>query len=242
MNFMHFLSYPIIIFAHIYFYEAVYQIKSEIGNFNLNEVVTYVAVSWILRSFYRTYISNTIGMKVRQGQIAMDLVKPINFIGYNLFYAVGKSFYRVLSIVLPLVMIFVFSDKIIPPKIEAFLMFLVVVILAFFIVYLIDFIIGVSAFFFDFNNGFVWTVESIIAFFAGLVVPLTFLPKSLLFIAESLPFQNLYFLPMQFFLGKIGEEIFVEVVVSEMIWVVTLFFLSRFLYSLGIRKLTIQGG
>ncbi len=172
----------------------------------------------------------------------MDLVKPINFIGYNLFYAIGKSFYRVLSIALPLVVIFIFSDKIIPPNVSAFLMFLVVVILAFFIVYLIDFIIGVSAFFFDFNNGFVWTMESIIAFFAGLVVPLTFLPKPLLVIAESLPFQNLYFIPMQFFLGKIGSEMFFEVVVNEIFWIAVLFFLSRFLYSLGIRKLTIQGG
>lgn len=242
MNFMHLLSYPIIIFAHIYFYEAVYQVKSEIGNFNFNQVVTYVAVSWILRSFYRTYISSTIGMKVRQGQIAMDLVKPINFIGYNLFYAAGKSLYRILGIALPLAVIFIFSDKIILPNANSFLMFLVVVILAFFIVYLIDFIIGVSAFFFDFNNGFVWTIEAIISFFAGLVVPLTFLPKPLLAISESLPFKNLYFIPMQFFLGKIGLEMFFEVVVNEIFWIIILFFLSRFLYSSGIRKLTIQGG
>ncbi|MCC7431379.1 ABC-2 family transporter protein [bacterium] len=243
MNVMHFFSYPIIIFANHFLYQAIYEQKSNIGGFSLSEITTYITISWVLRSSYRTFTAVNIGVKVRDGGIAMDLIKPVSFIFYNLSLSVGKCFYRILSVSIPVALLLFFtSPLVLPSNTETWLMFGSIFVLGFLILYFVDFLIGLLAFYLDFNDGFAWTVEFVISLFAGLVVPLSFFPEPVYRVLKLLPFQYFYFVPVQIFLGKVDFEAFKVIIFEELVWLLVVSVLAKIVFAHGVKKLTIQGG
>ena len=72
--------------------------------------------------------------------------------------------------------------------------------------------------------------------FAGSFFPLSFLPIILYKISQCLPFMYTFFIPVQFFLGKINNQEAIKGLFIELFWCFVLYFIIKKVYKIGLKK------
>jgi len=237
------LRYIMTIAAYSYLYIAAFQGMGGVWGYSLADLLTYVAVGWFMRVLYHTKIDETIGHRVRLGHISLDLLKPVNFPLFYLSYAFGQSLNRVIAILLPLLLLsFPFLPLQSLPSLKVFSLFMVSLSFGYLTIFLIKYLVGLSAFFFEFNDEISWTVDMTTNLLAGLVIPLHFFPSLIYAMLGYLPFQGVYFVPLQIYLGKLEGMALKSALEVQFFWILLLSALSLFVYQKGIQRLTIQGG
>lgn len=170
----------LLVYISIAIWSALYRNKAQVEGINLEEMITYAIVSIILGVLFNTRISNEVEAKVRSGEIATDLMKPMDLQLYLFFSALGIAFFNILMVILPITIIsFLFFRVLSPDSFLLFLYFLISLSLGFLIIFLIDFMVGMISFWTIGIGGFNICKEIAIPFFAGAFVPLWFFPEKL---------------------------------------------------------------
>src|SRR5687768_10039541 len=118
---MVFLSYPVIILMYRAVFGAVYDAggAGAIGgqlNYTRESWLTYVTVSWILNTFYMTPTGRNLGANVREGQVAMDLLKPLNLQAIYFGQGLGRTMFRLAFATLPLLLLFNWFAELTTPR------------------------------------------------------------------------------------------------------------------------------
>ena len=184
---------------------------------------------------------NQINDKIRSGEIAMDLLKPMNYMLYTFSVYIGENIINFIFRTLPLTLIItVFWRKYIF-TLNFIGGFFVSVILSFFINYLYSYIIGLIAFWLMVTWPLNILLNSIYKFFSGMWIPLFLFPKSLGYISIILPFKYIYTCPINILQAEHIDMVYTELL-SQLIWCIGLFLLSILVWKHGKKKLVIQGG
>ncbi len=94
----------------------------------------------------------------------------------------------------------------------------------------------VSLLTFSFVNisGFFYTIEMIIEFFSGLIIPLAFLPKSIFTINSCTPFPYLLSFPLNILLGNIEQKTVIHGIFMQILWIVIFLLLYRVMWKKGL--------
>ena len=120
--------------------------------------------------------------------------------------------------------------------------FLVATLFSFLILAEVNFLLGLTAFFFKSIDGISRAKYVLIQLLSGLLLPLAFFPDWCRGFVEALPFKHISHTPLQFYLGKIPVSKALPIFLQEFIWWLVLLVLGQLLYSKAVRKLTLQGG
>jgi ABC-2 type transport system permease protein len=88
------ITYLLNVTVYYFIWRAVYGAGQQIAGYDLAQMVTYVSVGWIIRSFYWNTIDQEMAYEVIEGKIAMDLIKPISVQWMWLCRAMGESAFR----------------------------------------------------------------------------------------------------------------------------------------------------
>ena len=72
------------------------------------QILTYVSVGWIIRSFYWNTIDQEMAYEVIEGKIAMELIKPVSIQWMWIARAVGESGFRLLLLTAPTALVIAF--------------------------------------------------------------------------------------------------------------------------------------
>jgi ABC-2 type transport system permease protein len=88
------ITYLINVTVYYFIWSAVYGQGQQIAGYDLSQMITYVSVGWIIRSFYWNTIDQEMAYEVIEGKIAMDLIKPISVPWMWLCRAMGESAFR----------------------------------------------------------------------------------------------------------------------------------------------------
>ena len=72
------VTYFIYVTVYYFIWKAIYEHSSTIEGFDFSHILTYIAVGWIIRSFYFNNVDQDIANQVIEGKLAMDLIKPVN--------------------------------------------------------------------------------------------------------------------------------------------------------------------
>ncbi|KPC98764.1 hypothetical protein LR69_02974 [Geobacillus sp. BCO2] len=96
------LIYAINIAAYYFLWSAIYGGKSSMQGMSLGQMTTYVAISWLARAFYFNNLDREIAMEIRDGKVAVELIRPYSYLGMKLCKGLAKgcfafSFYRCLG-------------------------------------------------------------------------------------------------------------------------------------------------
>ena len=83
-------------FIYYYLWMAIYASSSSeiLGGFTRNEMMLYVFMSYTLSDIIMINISSDIGRDVVDGNVAMNLIKPINYRMSLIFRAFGIMVYK----------------------------------------------------------------------------------------------------------------------------------------------------
>jgi len=212
------------------------------GVITLSEMTTYVLMSTIISTLVSSNVIENMNDRIRNGQISMDLIKPVNFKTYMFCSMIGRSFFNFLFQLLPILAIGLIFIRIEYPSTQNLLLFCITLVNAIIIMFLISYSLGLLAFWWM----RMWEVDvllgTLINLFSGAWIPLWFFPKILVNISNFLPFRLMYFVPISVFLGKVELVDCMYLLIQQLIWIVVLFGMTRLMWRAAIKKLVIQGG
>ena len=91
-----FLGDLMLLFVTFYLWKAIYRSSNSmiIKGFNLNEMIVYVLISFITSVIVNADIAYIISREVREGSIAINLIRPINYQKRMFFESLGNLAYN----------------------------------------------------------------------------------------------------------------------------------------------------
>ena len=239
------VSYTIFVTGNAYLYRALFEsrVDTQIGGLTLPEMVTYIAVAWIGRSFTFNNIDRTLASQVQKGEIAMQLIKPLHPQTVMMFEAMGEAAFRLLLFTLPIMAVVVpLYDIQGPAQPELYGWTALSFLLALVVGSQINFLVGCLAF--DLKNitGVMRVKHISMDFLSGVLVPFTFFPSWAQTLMTFLPFQSLSYVPVTIYLGKRTGDDLAAAIVLQIIWALGLFIAGRLAWNRAMRRVTLQGG
>ncbi|MFK0522302.1 ABC transporter permease [Paenibacillus illinoisensis] len=216
---------------------------SENNVVSFEEMITYQTVGVLLGIIYNGNVAYEVGNKVRDGSISLALIKPYSFSSYMFANTIGST---LIDMIIRGVSLLAFVAYFYSPAVHLtttnVMLLAIVIPMNFLMFWLLHYIIGLLYFVFISANWFVRILKDTILVFSGAVIPLWYFPDTLRTISEVLPFQLLYQFPQSLLINKISEYEIIRNISLECTWIIVLTLAAWYLWSLGIRKLVIQGG
>jgi ABC-2 type transport system permease protein len=237
------VTYFIYVSVYYFIWKAIYEQATAIEGFDFGHMLTYIAVGWIIRSFYFNNIDQDMAYAVAEGKLAMDLIKPVNPQFMYIAQSLGESVFRLGLLTVPTAIVLLLVYPIRPPAgWVQFAGFFASVLLSFFIVAAINFTVGTFAIRLKSILGLLRAKYFLLELFSGLLIPISFFPKILQDIFGVLPFQYISYIPVLIYLGKISGVAILASIGVQLFWIGVLLAIGAGLWSWSSRKITIQGG
>lgn len=237
------VTYFIYVSVYYFIWKAIFAHSSHIEGYDFSQILTYIAVGWIIRSFYYNNVDQDLAQQVMEGKLAMDLIKPVNTQAMYVAQALGESVFRLGLLTVPTaaVLLLVYPLRR-PASFLHFLSFLLSVVLSFFIVAGINFAVGTLAIRLKSILGLLRAKYFLLELFSGLLLPISFFPRFFQTALSAMPFPYISYVPVLLYLGKIKGSGIVIALGLQLFWVAATLALGDVMWRWSSRKITIQGG
>lgn len=237
------ITYSLNVTIYYFIWSAIYHPGQSIAGYNMSQMITYVTVGWIIRSFYTNTIDQEMAYEVIEGKIAMDLIKPVSVQWMWICRAMGESAFRLGLLTLPtaLVVSFIFPMQG-PASRGHFFLFLLSTLGSFFLMAAIGFLIGTCAIPLKSILALVRAKQWVIELLSGLLLPMSFFPEKIRIVLDWLPFEHIAYTPLQIYLGNLDIAQSWRALGIEWFWVAALLILAHLWWTHSLRRVTIQGG
>ena len=246
--FMYIFGEFILVFVLFYIWKAVYASSPSdmINGFTFVDMISYLFISNITALATGNGADFSVGDEVRTGDIAMSLIKPISYRGRILASELGGTSYAALLCALPIWIgfsIYMHSVHAVGmPGIMNILFYILSLVLGYGILFLFNFMFGLSAFFVTYIWGFIFVKGTIVRFFSGQLTPLAFFPSVVQRIFNFLPFSSMLYTPSMIYLGKYSTTEMFKMLGLQALWLIIMIVLSNLLWKKAMKKITIMGG
>lgn len=236
------------LFVYYYLWMAIYSGASgtELGGFTRMEMIIYVIMSYTISDVIMVSISSEIGYDVMDGNIAMQLIKPINYRIQLIFKSFGIMIYRMtvpsvfIWIILEIYKVAVLEMSISNPV--TIILFILSMFLSFLIYVLFDYCFGLIAFITTYMFGMNIVKNAVLSLLTGKLIPITFFPGFIQKIFEFMPFTSMTYTPVMIYMEKYnGLELLFQMG-KQGIWVVLLYVLGTLLWKNIEKRIVIMGG
>ncbi|HKN61744.1 MAG TPA: ABC-2 family transporter protein [Candidatus Acidoferrales bacterium] len=237
------ITYFLNVTVYYFIWTAVFRSSSSLAGYTLAQMIAYVSVGWIIRSFYWNTIDQEMAYEVIEGKIAMDFIKPVSIQWMWISRAMGESAFRLGLLTLPTAVILALVFPIQgPASRENFLLFIAAVAGSFFLMAAINFMIGTCAIPLKSILALIRAKYWLIELLSGLLIPIAFFPQKLQRVMAWLPFEHIANTPLQIYLGKLDRAQAWRALGTQWLWVVALLILAHVWWDRASRKITIHGG
>lgn len=181
--------------------------------------------------------------RIKQGTIANELLKPVNFKFRMLFEDMGDGLFKVVFNFIPAVLISLLFTNLQPPAgVINLLLCIVSAALGYLVLWNISFIFQTLSFWLFSVWGLVTVKNVVINILSGALLPLWFMPAPIKNIIKFTPFDSIFFTPVQLYLGQQGCYDTVLNFARQIMWIVILYIIGDILWKKGLKKLVVQGG
>jgi ABC-2 type transport system permease protein len=237
------VTYFIYVSVYYFIWKAIFAHSSHIEGFDFSQILTYIAIGWIIRSLYFNNIDQDLATQVTEGTLVMNLIKPINLESAMIAQALGQAIFRLLLLTVPtaLVLMLVYPIRR-PASLPHFVAFLVSVIFSCFIVAGINFAVGTLAIRLKSILGLLRAKYFLLELFSGLLLPISFFPPVFQKLLAVMPFQYISYIPVLLYLGKINGRGMAKALGVQFLWVLAMLALGEWMWRWSSGKITIQGG
>ena len=223
-------------------WRIVYSGRGPVNGVNAETAVAYAAIAACLQSVLMPWQFSSLPMRIRTGQIATDLTRPMGLMwqvfAQNLGVLIGRLPLGAIGLAAAAVM----GALMLPPGWETFVLAAVATVGGVVIAMLCNLIVSMVTF---------WTLEAsgplIVyrfgsSFLSGSLIPLWFMPAWLRASIEWLPFQAQVYTPVGIYLGQIRGGEAVALVGVQLVWVVALILVLKAIWRRAYHKVVVQGG
>jgi ABC-2 type transport system permease protein len=210
----------------------------------ISYLVTYYILVFIINRLTGFYFEQKMQDEIREGTFSRYLTKPISVQKYLIWDNLGGKSFNSLFLLLPIVIIFIslFHQYVFLPRAVNFLLFLLSLIVVYFIQFFLSLLVASCSFFIEQAfaiNHLHWMLD---AAAGGYMLPLAFYPLFLKNIFSVLPFAFVYTSPILIFTGQLSWSGSLLQIFFSIIWAVVLYFISSWVWQIGVKKYSAVGG
>ena len=217
--------------------------NKSVDTITLNDMINYVIANLLIITLSYSGASTVLAQKVRDGSIALELIKPINIKLYLLSDDIGKNIFRLIFRYIPVFIIFFLTLKFTLPGFTLnSLLFIISLINAVYLIFLIHYSLGLLSFWFKTDYYVKWMLKALFGLFSGRFVPLWFYPKIIYNISLALPFRLTVFEPISIFLNKKNTTEALLIILYQFIWIGVFQILEHIIWKKAQKELTVHGG
>ncbi|RQW96401.1 antibiotic ABC transporter permease [Micromonospora chalcea] len=210
--------------------------------FDWPQMKAYLLVAFVVGSLVSSYTDYRMANRIQQGDVAMDLVRPVDYQWSRLAESVGFAVYEAgTAIVVVLAAAAIFGGMS-PPDRDTLPLFILSALLVLPLRFGIVYLSGLLVFWTQNYVGVQAARIALITLFSGALVPLAFLPEWMRVIATYLPFVGMASTPALLYTGSLEGSDATTAVLVQAAWAVALWWLARLMWSAAARKLTVHGG
>ena len=221
---------------------AVYAGRGVADGVELRELIAFMTLAqlqiWLMFPLIAAYIQE----RVHDGKIALDLARPVPFLGQLLAHQLGATSSYLPFVLLAAPFAFVLGGFVPPASWSAGLLYLLSLGLCYLVAALIGMLLGLVSFWTIQTWGVIDIYHYTNQFFTGALVPLWFFPAWLRQVAELLPFQAQAFIPLSIYLGQVPARDIPAALGLQVAWVAVLCALVWVVWQRAMRRVVIQGG
>ncbi len=229
-----------------YAYLALWAARPDAGGYDATDAVTFV---WLGQSLLMTVAlwgggtTDDLAERIRTGDIAIDLYRPVGLIRWYLAGDLGRAAYHFLTRGLaPTVIGFVLFDISLPASPVAAVGFAAALPLAVTVSFGIRFLVVSSAFWLLDASGPRVLSGAAAIFFSGMMLPLVLFPGWLGTLARSLPWSAMVQVPNDIWLGEYGGWSLLAALGFQALWALILLGCCHLVVVAATRKVVVQGG
>jgi ABC-2 type transport system permease protein len=210
-------------------------------NLPLHGMITYATVALLMSLILEVDGTRMIRDAVREGNIAMVLMKPISAPLYFFSDGLGQTLLHVI-LVIPCLLFALLIVHVDVPDAATFAVFLLAFLIGYGVNFFLNFLMNSIAF---------WTLETFAMqlivrwasdLLSGQIIPLTFFPGLLGNLLFALPFAAIYSTPLLIYVGIIPRDQWALALAVQVMWLVLFGALSAFVWRAAQRRVVIQGG
>lgn len=227
-------------------YLALWAQNPDAGGYDKADAVTFV---WLGQALLMTIAlwgggtTDDLGERIRSGDVAIDLYRPVGLIGWYLAADLGRAAYHFLTRGLaPTVVGLLLFDIRLPHSPAAAIGFLVSIVLAVVVSFALRFLVATTGFWLLDVTGARTLMGALAIFFSGMALPLVLFPGWLGTLAEALPWSALVQVPNDIWLGRHDGADLWGALAFQAAWAVVLLLACQGVLRLATRKVVVQGG
>jgi len=238
------VTYLIYVTVYYFIWKALYATDPNFAaGFNFGEMVTYVAVGWVIRSVYFNNIDQNMAAEILEGGISLSLLKPVSVQTMQIGRSLGEAAFRLVMLTLPsaLVISLVFPVQG-PASAAHFAFFLVSLAGSVLLTCALNFIVGTFAIRMKSILGLLRAKHIVQELLSGLLIPMSMFPPAIETVLAYLPFQHIAYTPLRIYLGKLDGAGMAAELAVQFFWVAALLAFGVWFWQVMIRKVTIHGG
>ena len=222
---------------------ALYRSRTEVNGVSLQQAVTFTGLSQALIAYLMIWGWWDVINQIRSGDIASDLLKPMNYFTFWLAQDIGRAVAHLLVRGVTLLLGFaVLFDMKLPSSWTQVLAIVIALILGLLVSFSWRFLVNLSAFWFPGSRGIGGVAYSGAYYLSGFLMPMRFFPQWFVRVCSFLPFPYMVNTVIETYLGIITGPELRNALLLQAVWVCILFIVCQVVLRAGVRKLVIQGG
>lgn len=211
-----------------------------IGGYPLEYMLSYTVLSQVLVMVIPQWGSIGVAEDIRTGQIASDLLKPVNYYFMILSKRVGVGLFYLLMRGLPVLIIGIFLGLFrTQPDFFHISAGIISVFLSIMIANSFHFLVEATAFWLESHQGPKRLISVSSYFFSGAFIPIALFPPWAKEVSSLLPFQYTLNATVNIFLGS-SESL--QLLGLQTMWLLIMVFLCLMCLNRGVKKISLHGG
>lgn len=219
---------------------TVFAGSARVAGYDASRTVTFVWLGQGLLAVVLVWGDTDFGQRVRSGDVAIDLLRPVDQQAALLAEDLGRASFALLTrFTGPLLVGLVFFELTLPSSVLRWAEFAVSVVLAVLVSFAVRFLLNLAAFWLLDWRGIVTLYGAINGVLAGLVIPIAFFPAWARAAIWATPFPAILQAPIDIAINR-GSVL--PLLAHQLAWAVSLLAAGRLVLARAIRTLVIQGG
>ncbi|MGH3766530.1 MAG: ABC transporter permease [Pseudonocardiaceae bacterium] len=219
---------------------TVFAGNARVAGYDPSRTVTFVWIGQGLLAVVLIWGNSEFGERVRSGDVAIDLLRPIDLQAALLAGDLGRAGVALLTrFTVPLLIGLAFFDLTLPGSALRWVAFGFSIALAVLVSFAIRFLLNLVAFWLLDWHGVLSVYAVVGSVLSGLAIPIAFFPGWAQAVIWATPFPAMLQAPIEI---AIGRGAVAPLLAAQLAWAVALLVAGRVVLARAVRKLVIQGG
>ena len=226
-------------------WKAIYASSAEdtVNGMTFTDTMIYIVLAAAIFNLLSLWVVWEMGREIQDGGMVLSLIRPMEYRTHLLFSNLGANIMNFFMIFLPtFAIVSIITRGAIPLGLNL-VYFMIALFFGLLINYHIDFFVGTICFYTEATWGVDAAKNVVVMLLSGAVIPIAFFPAGFKQVAEFLPFQAIYNIPLRILTGHTSD--FKEILTMfgvQLFWIAVMYTISGLFWRKSITKITINGG